>query len=201
MEGTLPPRICNKEVNRELNREGEPGTQQPVVPTGSAAVPVAPSKPEDREALRLACLFWDVLKEAGNLQPEKSPRKWAKPFSELLPEWGEALESNILFIKLCPRWGERFKAAKHPVAYLRKTLEHIEGERIRYEANRDSSRPPASTQPPLEDRPELTPEQKEKVAEMIKEIRSGGHPAEVDGDAEVAENPEVTFDFKVEELE
>jgi hypothetical protein len=184
MEGTLPPRICNKEVNRELNREGEPGTQQPVVPTGSAAVPVAPSKPEDREALRLACLFWDVLKEAGNLQPEKSPRKWAKPFSELLPEWGEALESNILFIKLCPRWGERFKAAKHPVAYLRKTLEHIEGERIRYEANRDATRkpPPKPAQSPQDDRPTL-PDDK------------------VDEHAEDAENPEVMSEFRVEELE
>ncbi len=36
---------------------------------------------------------------------------------------------------------------------------------------------------------------------MIKEIRSGGRPPEVDEDAEVEENPKVKSDFKVEELE
>ncbi len=183
-EETLPPGICNKEVNREVEPGKKQGTQQPVVPTGSAVVPEAPSKPEDREALRLACLFWDVLKKAGNLQPEKSPRRWAKPFSELLPEWGEALESNILFIQLCPRWAERFRDAKHPVAYLGKTLEHIEGDRIRYEAKRDSSRPPASAPPPLED-----------------DLPTLSDDVVIDEHAEDAENPEVITDFEVEELE
>ncbi len=111
-ERSVPQVNSNKEVNRELEPGRKQGTQQPVVPTGSAAVPVAPSKTEDGEALRLACLFWDVLEKAGNLQPEKAPDKWVKPFSELLPTWGEALESNILLHQAMSPMGEKVQGSR-----------------------------------------------------------------------------------------
>ena len=191
-ERSVPQVNSNKEVNRELNREGEPGTQQPVLRTGSAAVLPAISKPE---ADRIARLFWELLGSPAHQKPER----WSKPFSELLPLYpAPALEDILRFAFLAPRWKERLVGAKHPMAYLKSVLDHIEGDRVRYEAKRESSRPPASAQPPLEDRPALTPEQKEKVAEMIKEIRSKRRPPAVDEDAE---NPEVKLEFKLEELE
>ena len=124
---------------------------------------LAPSKTEDGEARPFSLPVLGSPGKAGNLQPEKAPDKWVKPFSELLTTWSEALESNIRFIKLCPKWGKRFKEAEHPVAYLRKTLDHIEGDRIRYEAKRDTTRshPPASAPPPqLEGRPKLSPDRR-----------------------------------------
>ena len=98
-------------------------------------------------------------------------------------------ESNILFIQLCPRWGDRFKAAKHPVAYLKKTLYHIEGDRVRYEAKRNATRkpPPKPAQNPQDDRPTLSDD---KAREAIADLRNRGHPPEVDEDAE---NPEVKY--------
>jgi hypothetical protein len=183
-ERSIPQVNSNKEANQEVKQGSELRTQQPVVPTESAAVCVASYKPVDSEASRLACLFSEVLGKVGNLQPEKEPREWVSEFSKILPTWGEALESDIRFIQLHPRWRERFKAAEHPVAYLKKTLEHIEGERIRYEAKRDSSRPPASAQPPR-DVPTLPDD---KVREAIAELRSGGRPPEMGKDAE---NPDV----------
>ena len=176
-EETLPPGICNKEVNQELNKEGEQGTQQPVPRTGSAAVLHPTSK---TEADRIARLFWELLGSPAHHKPER----WSKPFSELLPLYpAPALEDILRFAFLAPRWKERLVGAKHPMAYLKSVLEHIEGDRSRYEAKRESSRPPASAQPPQDDRPTLPDD------------------VVIDEHAEDAENPEVTFDFKVEELE
>src|ERR1019366_1183627 len=140
VEETLPPGICNKEVNQELNKEGEQGTQQPVPRTGSAAVLHPTSK---TEADRIARLFWELLGSPAHHKPER----WSKPFSEILPLYpAPALEDILRFAFLAPRWKERLVGAKHPMAYLKSVLDHIEGDRSRYEAKRESSRPPKPAQ-------------------------------------------------------
>ena len=75
----------NKELNNEVNLETNQEHNSPAE-QGSAVVRGSNPNTDDREALRIACLFREVLGKAGNLQPEKAPNKWVKPFSELLPE-------------------------------------------------------------------------------------------------------------------
>jgi hypothetical protein len=60
--------------------------------------------------------------------------KWSKPFSELLPLYpAPALEDIIRFAFFVPRWKVRMMGANHPMAYLRSVLDHVEGDRCRYE--------------------------------------------------------------------
>ena len=144
------PNACNPES--ESNPNPESNQESDSDPTSTSNPNPDSSVEEDDECefdsntqtSELATKLWEALGSPKH----HNPSKWAGTLSKIPPDWNSGIPSLIHYVSICPTWKKYVSEARHPAAYFVSQIESIEGDRVRYEAKRDSSRPLASAQPP-----------------------------------------------------
>jgi uncharacterized protein YdaU (DUF1376 family) len=168
------PNACNQESESNLNQESNQESESTSTSNPNPASPVEEvdecESDSNTQTARLATQLWEAL---GSPKAH-NPSKWARTLSTISPDWNSEIENLIHYVSICPRWKKYVSEAKYPAAYFVSQLVSIEGERLRYEANRDAARkdpvtiPPKSTKTPITEEQALT--QPSQIRTILSEI-------------------------------